>query len=100
VRQARAVVIAFGREEHLRLVLEPAERLAVNDAVAVALERGTDVIFLLRPETSTRPIALRRLRCENLMLALFQLFADSQRISPRKLVPFARGPTLKISATV
>ena len=32
------VVIALGRDEDLRLVLEPAERLRVDDAVAVALE--------------------------------------------------------------
>ena len=39
VREPRAVVVAVRREEHLRLVLQPAERLAVDDAVAVALER-------------------------------------------------------------
>ena len=39
VRQARAVVIAGGREEHLRLVLQPPERLAVDDAIAIVLER-------------------------------------------------------------
>ena len=40
VREARAVVVADRREEHLCLVLEPAERLAVDDAVAVDRERG------------------------------------------------------------
>ena len=39
VRQPRAVVIALRRDEHLRLVLEPPERLAVHDPVAIALER-------------------------------------------------------------
>ena len=39
VRQPRAVVVALGRDEDLGLVLEPPERLAVHDAVAVALER-------------------------------------------------------------
>ena len=43
VRQPRAVVIAGRREEHLRLVLQPAERLAVDDAIAIALERRPDV---------------------------------------------------------
>ena len=37
---ARAVVVALGRHEDLRLVLEAPERLAVHDAVAVALQRG------------------------------------------------------------
>ena len=40
VREPRAVVIALGRHEDLRLVLEPPERLAVGDAVAIALERA------------------------------------------------------------
>ena len=39
VGEPRAVVVALRRDEHLRLVLEPAERLAVHDPVAVALER-------------------------------------------------------------
>ncbi len=42
VRQARAVVIAARREEHLRLVLQPAKRLGVDDAIAIALEGRTD----------------------------------------------------------
>ena len=45
VGQPRAVVIALGREEHLRLVLQPAERLAVDHAIAVALERRPDRIL-------------------------------------------------------
>ena len=55
VREPRAVVIAGRREEHLRLVLQPAERLAVDDAVAIALERRADVVFRLgrrRPRES------------------------------------------------
>ena len=39
VGEPRAVVVALRRDEDLRLVLEPAERLAVHDPVAVALER-------------------------------------------------------------
>ena len=39
VRHARAVVIALGRDEDLRLVLQAPERLAVHDPVAVALQR-------------------------------------------------------------
>ena len=50
MRQPRAVVIARGREEDLRLVLQPAERLAVNHAVAVALKSGPDRILGLGPQ--------------------------------------------------
>ena len=48
VRQPRAVVVAGRREKHLRLVLQPAERLAVDDAVAVALEGRPDGVLGLR----------------------------------------------------
>ena len=40
--QAHAVVVALGREEYLRLVLQAAERLGVDDPVAVALETGAE----------------------------------------------------------
>ena len=39
VRQPRAEVVALGGDEHLRLVLQATERAAVDDPVAVALER-------------------------------------------------------------
>ena len=47
VGQPRAVVVALGRDEHLRLVLEPPERLAVHDPVAVALQRRAQRAVLL-----------------------------------------------------
>src|SRR5690606_23050974 len=49
VGQPRAVVVALRGDEHLRLVLEAAERLAVDDPVAVALERRAQPAVLLRP---------------------------------------------------
>ena len=64
VREARAVVIAGRREEDLRLVLQPAERLAVDDAIAIALERRPDVVFRLRTQAAARIGALGRLRRE------------------------------------
>ena len=48
VREPRAVVVALGRDEHLRLVLEAPERLAVHDPVAVALERRPQAAVGLR----------------------------------------------------
>ena len=50
VGQPRAVVVALRRDEHLGLVLEPPERLAVHDPVAVALER--------RPQAAVGLLAL------------------------------------------
>ena len=38
VREARPVVVPLRRDENLRLVLEPAKRLGVDDPVAVTLE--------------------------------------------------------------
>ena len=52
VCEAGAIVIAGRREEHLRLVLQPPERLAVNDAVAIALERRPNVVFDFGTQTS------------------------------------------------
>ena len=46
VRQARAEMIALGIDEDLRLVPQPAERLRVDDPVAVALERRAQTAFL------------------------------------------------------
>ncbi len=51
VGHARAVVVAFRVDEDLRLPLQPPERLRVDDAVAVALER--------RPDARTPPPAAR-----------------------------------------
>ena len=39
VGEPRAEVVALGRDEDLRLVLQPPERLAVHDPVAIALQR-------------------------------------------------------------
>ena len=43
--QARSIVIAGRREEHLGLVLQPPEGLAVNHAITIALEGRPDRIF-------------------------------------------------------
>ncbi len=48
VRHPGAVVIAFRIDEDLRLPLQPAERLRVHEAVAVALKRGADGARFLR----------------------------------------------------
>src|SRR5262245_16709335 len=48
MREPRAVVIPFVLHEDLRLVLEPAERRGVDDAVAVALIAGPGRALFLR----------------------------------------------------
>src|SRR5919107_259204 len=48
VREPGAVMVALRRDENLRLVLEPPERLRVDDPVAVALERRPVVGVRLR----------------------------------------------------
>ena len=48
VGHARAVVVAVGVDEDLRLPLQPPERLRVDDAVAVALELGAHAARLFR----------------------------------------------------
>jgi len=47
VREPRAVVVALRVDEDLRLVVQAAEGLAVDDPVAVALERRPEAAFLL-----------------------------------------------------
>ena len=59
VRQARDEVVALGVDEDLRLVLQPAERLGVEDAVAVALERGAELVGLLGPGSAAAGVADR-----------------------------------------
>ena len=51
VGQPRPVVVALGRHEHLGLVLEPPERLGVDDPIAVALEGRAQRAVLLRSRT-------------------------------------------------
>ena len=82
VRQAGAVVIAGRREEHLRLVLQPAERLGVDDAIAIALERRTNRILGLLADPALAVGALRCLRREDLAFPLFELFADRSAHAP------------------
>ena len=84
VRQPGAVVVALRGDEHLRLVGQAAERLAVQNAVAVALKAGavrTGRDFPLAARTFVRKGRPRR---ENVVLPRFKLFADGH-ISPSPL---------------
>ena len=56
VGEARAVVIPLVIDEDLGLVLEPAERRAVDNAVAVALEGRSRAAFQFWVETPAAPL--------------------------------------------
>jgi hypothetical protein len=79
VGQARAIVIAGGRKEHLCLVLEPAERLGVDDAIAIALERGADCILFFLAQAAPGICALGGLWRQDLPLARLELLANGCR---------------------
>ena len=64
VREARAEVIALVAHEHLRLVLEAAERGAVHDAVAVALERAAQRVVGFRVSPPPAALGMTRKRRE------------------------------------
>ena len=68
VSEPGAVVVALGRDEHLRLVLEPTEGLGVHDPVAVALERRPQAAVRLADGAPPR-IGARRERGELAILA-------------------------------
>ena len=63
-----AVVVALGRDEDLRLVLEAAEGLGVDDPVAVALERGA-VVRVRLGAVAMRGVGPRRERRQPRLLA-------------------------------
>ena len=78
VRQPDAVVVALGREEHLRLVLETAERFGVDDPVAVALEAGADRIGRLGPFASTALRRQHRMRRKGVSFYLLRAFTGGR----------------------
>ena len=57
VGEPGAVEVALRREEHLRFLLEPPERLAVDDPVTVPLEHRTDRVLLFGSHPAPAGIA-------------------------------------------
>ncbi len=84
VREPRAVVVAARRHEHLRLVRQPAKRLAVHDPVAVALERRAQRAVLLRVRAQRR-VGARGQRREQPLLLLGAASAKLPRPCPARL---------------
>ncbi len=68
VSETRAVVVATGRHEDLRLVLQAPEGLAVHDAVAVALEGSAQLAVRLLPRAPGRIGAYCQRREQRLLL--------------------------------
>lgn len=65
MREAGAEMVAFVRDEHLRLMFKTAERNRMHHPVAVALKRGAGRTFLLRVEPPAgffSPRGIRRKR--------------------------------------
>ncbi len=86
VRQARAVMVAQGRHEHLGLVCQTPKRLAVNDPVAIALKRACAARSPPPACCATRRIGARRQRRE---LALLHARATSAKAAATGSVSFA-----------
>jgi hypothetical protein len=67
VGHPRHVVVTIWVEEHLGLVLEPTERLAVDDPVPITLEGGAKLIRLLSMLSTLRLVRLGSSRGEQLV---------------------------------
>jgi hypothetical protein len=76
VREPGAVVVARRRKEHLRLVLQPSKGLAVNHAIAIALEHRPDRVRRLRAKAALARRALARGRRQKLEFPCFQLLTN------------------------
>ena len=83
VREPGAVVVALGRDEDLGLVLQAAEGLGVDDAVAVALERRAQGARLLRRQPSARAVAAHGQGAERDLLGGAQALCETPRHRPR-----------------
>ena len=70
VRQARDEVVALGVDEDLRLVLQAAERLGVEDPVTVTLEGGPELVRWLGLDPATRRLGAHGRRREALLFSL------------------------------
>ena len=76
VREARAEVVALGRQKHLRLVRQAAKRLRVQDLVAVALVVRAQAVGLGRAVAALALVGKRGVLGERLVLAALLVFAE------------------------
>ena len=96
VREPRAEVVALGIDEDLRLVAQTAERLRVDDPVAVALERRPQAALLLGSLPPARLVRAHGERREPLLLVLANRVGEAVRDLSGDLghrqASLARGP--------
>ena len=85
VRQPRAVVVAGGVDEDLRLVHQPPERLGVHDPVAVALERRAQQARLLLARAPARLVGAHGERRKPPLLVLANARLEGIRSPSGKL---------------
>ena len=99
VRQARAVMVALRAQEHLRLVLQAAERFRVRDAVDVALEARAHLTRRLGRRAAGGLRAQQAVRADEQRLGGFAFFSraghrdpsvstKNRCLRPERLAPF------------
>ena len=76
VREPRAIVIAKRRDKDLRFMFQPAKRLGVQDAVAVALKAGAHWRLVFGPVAYGR-VALGRQRRKPFVFVRFSALSDA-----------------------
>ena len=74
MRQARSVVVSFRCQKHLRLILQPPERLTMYDPVPIPLEYRPDIALFFRSDPSLGIHTEPGIGTEILFLPLFQTF--------------------------
>ena len=91
VREPRAVMVALGRNEHLGLVHQPAESLAVDDPVTVTLERRAQAAVGLGSQARRR-VGGRRERRELRPLTLLYALCEAPATGPSGCARLAGAP--------
>ena len=81
VCHAGAVMIALRREKDLRFVHEPAEGLAVDNPVGVALVACAHLVLLRRIKPALRLRCLLRVGREKHVFLLFESFANGHTLT-------------------
>ena len=79
--ETRTVVVSLRCDENLRLMLEAAEGLTVDDTVTITLEARAYVVRLLRPVSPLRFRGECRIRRQGLPLQRFQFFSDTAHLA-------------------
>ena len=80
--QPGSVMIPLRLQKHLCFVLEPPERLAVDDPIHVPLIAGAHFVFFLRAQSSPGFICPGRPGGEHHVLPLFQFFTNRHSQHP------------------